>query len=1604
MGPTGQPSMSEPRDDEALQRVLNERFYRFVDPSDLAERSSETLEASVADMRWWAARRVAGETLIRATHDEQLGRTIIDIVTDDMPFLVDSVANQLSADGRTVHLLIHPQLAVQRDEAGELIQVIDADVAHTPDSLHESWMRIELERDYRDDDLQTLMSTLRRVLGDVRKAVTDWVPMRTKALEIAAALRKSPPPGIPSVDVEEAVALLEWLAQDNMAFLGYREYDLIHVDGEDALRPVPGSGLGILRLPEDLDDSVSLSFAILPTAVRAKARDRELLVLTKANSRSTVHRNAYLDYIGIKRFDADGKVIGEQRFLGLYAASAYTHSITDIPILRRKYVDTLRELEYVPESHSAKDLRQFMETYPRDELFQISPQGLISTARAVVGMSDRRQSRVFVRPDIYGRFLSVLVYLPRDRYTTAVRKKVEAILLRTFGGTSVDFTVLISEGMLARIHFVVHVPVEDGLPIFDSDELQAEIALAASSWEDEFAAYAVRTIDRSRARPLVETFDGAFSDSYKADFSPDDGVADALTLSALDAGELSLQMYAPVVSDAREVRFKITSKGEALSLSRVLPLLQSLGVDVLDEYPYEIHPRGDDTAWILDFGLTLPERIRDVDDSFFDRFEDGFRAAWQGRLAVDSFNTLIATAGFTWRECMVIRSYARYMRQIGSTFGQGYLEQAVLSHPDITSHLMDYFRIRFDPGFVGDRDTAETDARARIESLLADVMSLDEDRILRLFMQLISASVRTNFFRSTSDESRLDVLTVKLQPRLIPDIPAPAPMFEIWTYSPRVEGVHLRFGQVARGGLRWSDRREDFRTEILGLVKAQEVKNAVIVPVGAKGGFYPKKLPDPARDRDAWLAGGTAAYREFISSLLEITDNLVNGAVIPPTDVVRHDADDPYLVVAADKGTATFSDIANGISAEFDFWLGDAFASGGSVGYDHKAMGITARGAWESVKRHFRELDIDTQTQPFTVIGIGDMSGDVFGNGMLLSEHIKLVAAFDHRHIFIDPDPDTARTFAERERLFRLPRSSWADFDAALISPGGGVFPRTAKSVPLSAQIRELLDIPETDAAMTPDQLISAILKSPADLLWNGGIGTYVKAQNESNTEVGDKANDAIRVNGGQLRVKVIGEGGNLGLTQKGRIEAARHGVKLNTDAIDNSAGVDTSDHEVNIKILLDAVVRSGELTQDERNQLLAAMTDDVASMVLQDNYDQNVVLGNARRGAPALITVHQRMIREMERRGLLDRALESLPDDEEFTTLIAAGSALTSPELAVLLAYSKIWLTANLNRSNLSSDPWFEAALVNYFPAELQRKFKPHIAEHPLRDRIIDTVVTNQLLNVGGVTFVYRAIEETGANVVQVVRAAVAAMEVFGIRHIWDWVNSLDNTIPTSAQSALQLEVRRLLDRATRWFLQFRGAELNISAEVTAFRENIAAHAGQVPEMLRGNEAERFSRRVERFVDAGAPQDLAQEAAAALDVFALLDITEICNRTGESAETVIPLYFALSDRYDVDRTLIHITELPRGDRWSALARQALRTDLYQVIAALTSRVIAETSADAAALTRIENWEMEHAEGVSRARTTLQEIAAVESPDLATLSVCLRVLRNLVAQGSAYSS
>ena len=1581
------------------EEVFATRYLRYVTPQDIAEYDDETIARDVRSLIELGTQRDPDTPVTAMWPAGLAGEAVIAVITDDMPFLVDSVTSAITSTGRDIRLIIHPQVVVLRDAAGHLLDILDLDPdePRPDDAIVESWTRYFLEPDYQPHDDARVLEAIGAALHDVRVAVRDWQPMQQRALDIAGELEANPPVGLPEEEVRQGVELLRWLANDNITFLGYRESLLETIDGQDALAPIPGSGLGIL----EETPSTSRSFAALPAAARAKAREPHLLILTKANSRSRVHRPVYMDYVGIKMFDDTGAVIGERRFLGLLTASAYNQSITQIPVLRDRFTIVTEHLDLVQGSHSAKDLQQYFETYPRDELFQTSAEQMLQAAPAVLHLLDRRQTRIFMRADDYGRYLSFLVYLPRDRYTTTVRQRIESILQTECGGESVDYTARVGDSILARLHYVVRLPHGAPLPDIEPAVIEAQVAAAARNWLDDFTRALVDRLGDAAAPPLLRAYAQSFPESYKEDFTPKRGVKDVLTIESLQPGELWLDLYPSGDNDGADTRFKIIRVGAALPLSKVLPILQGMGVEVLDEYPYEITRPGGANAWILEFGLVMPDRAID-EDSLPQRFADTFRAVWSGRAENDGFNALVVHGGLTWRQAMILRAYSRYLRQAGSTFGQDYIEGVFAANVDIAQKLVQLFETQFDPNIPddgrADREAAQVTA---IEEALDGVISLDHDRILRSFLALVRATLRTNAFRPS--ETERSALALKFDSAAIPDLPLPVPMFEMWVYSPRVEGVHLRFGKVARGGLRWSDRREDFRTEILGLVKAQEVKNAVIVPVGAKGGFYPKHLPDPSVARDAWMAEGRAAYREFISALLGITDNLVDGEVVPPKDVVRRDSDDPYLVVAADKGTASFSDLANEISAEFDYWLGDAFASGGSVGYDHKEMGITARGAWISVQRHFREMGVDTQTEDFTVIGVGDMSGDVFGNGMLLSEHIKLLAAFDHRDIFIDPTPDRITSFAERKRLAALPRSSWTDYNPELISEGGGVFSRNLKSITITPQMQTALGLDPALSRITPQDLIRAILQAPADLLWNGGIGTYVRAETETNAEAGDKANDAIRVTGNALRVKVIGEGGNLGLTQLGRIEAARNGVRLNTDAIDNSAGVDTSDHEVNLKILLDDLVRSGTLTQEERNALLVDMKDSVSFEVLKDNYRQNVVLGNARAGAASLVTVHQRMIRELERTGELNRAVEYLPDDEEFETRRLAGEGLTSPEFSVLLAYAKITLAAALNESDVSEDAWFQVMLSRYFPKLCIERFPEAIQRHPLRGQIITTVTTNELINIGGITFAFRVAEENGADVPEIVRAAMASMEIWDILGLRRQINALDNVVSTEVQTAMHLETRRLLDRCTRWFLQTRGGSIDVGQQIAAFGPVVEKYASTVPDALRGQEAARLRIAIDRYVQQGVPRPLATQVSALLEAFALLPITDICARVGEQPDTVLPLYFELSDRYDIDETLLMISALPRGDRWTGLARQALRTDLYGVLGALTENVLRTTPASDAPSDRIAQWESQHEAGLARARGTLDEIAAQEEADLATLSVALRVLRNLVAQGTTAS-
>ncbi|MGW7104185.1 NAD-glutamate dehydrogenase [Streptomyces sp. NPDC054838] len=1633
--PTG--SEQGERPDPGATLAYLQRYYLHTAPEDLLDRDPVDVFGAALSHYRLAEQRPQGKANVRVhtpTVEENgwtSSHSVVEVVTDDMPFLVDSVTNELSRQGRGIHVVIHPQVVVRRDLTGKLIEILGPDCdAHGPrtarphDSLVESWIHVEIDRETDRGDLKQITVDLQRVLSDVREAVEDWEKMRDAALRIADELPGEPTaPDLREYEQEEARELLRWLADDHFTFLGFREYNL--VDG-DALTAVPGTGLGILRsdpLHHGQEDAhpVSPSFNRLPADARAKAREHRLLVLTKANSRATVHRPSYLDYVGVKKFDAEGNVVGERRFLGLFSSAAYTESVRRVPVIRRKVAEVLEGAGFSPNSHDGRDLLQILETYPRDELFQTPVDKLREIVTSVLYLQERRRLRLYLRQDEYGRYYSALVYLPRDRYTTGVRLRLISILQEELNGTSVDFTAWNTESILSRIHFVVRVPQGTELPALtdtDVERIEARLVEAARSWADGFGEALIAETGEERAAELLRRYGNSFPEGYKADHSPRAAVADLVRLERLSESgrEFDLSLYEPVGAGPGERRFKIYRQGEQVSLSAVLPVLQRLGVEVTDERPYELRCSDRTHAWIYDFGLRMPLSSGNgeshLGDDARERFQDAFAAVWQGQAENDNFNTLVLSAGLTWRQAVVLRAYAKYLRQAGSTFSQDYMEDTLRNNVHTTRLLVSLFEARMSPA----RQTAGTElVDAMLEELdgaLDQVASLDEDRILRSFLTLIKATLRTNFFQSAGEGSKSRgqtndagephaYVSMKFDPQAIPDLPAPRPAFEIWVYSPRVEGVHLRFGKVARGGLRWSDRREDFRTEVLGLVKAQMVKNTVIVPVGAKGGFVAKNLPDPSVDRDAWLAEGIASYKIFISALLDITDNMVAGEVVPPKGVVRHDEDDTYLVVAADKGTATFSDIANGVAESYGFWLGDAFASGGSAGYDHKGMGITARGAWESVKRHFRELGHDTQTEDFTVVGVGDMSGDVFGNGMLLSEHIRLVAAFDHRHIFIDPHPDAATSYAERRRLFDLPRSSWADYDTALLSAGGGVHPRTAKAIPVNAHMREALGIEAGVSKLTPAELMQAILKAPVDLLWNGGIGTYVKATAETHADVGDKANDAIRVSGADVRAKVIGEGGNLGLTQLGRIEFARVGAggeggKVNTDAIDNSAGVDTSDHEVNIKILLNSVVADGDMTVKQRNALLAEMTDEVGGLVLRNNYAQNVALANAVAQAPSLLHAQQRFMRRLGRDGLLDRALEFLPNDRQIRELLNNGKGLTQPELAVLFAYTKITVADELIHTGLPDDPYLRRLLHAYFPAPLREKFGEQIDAHALRREIITTLLVNDTVNTGGSTFLHRLREETGASTEEIVRAQLAAREIFGLAGVWDEVEALDNEVAASVQTRVRLHSRRLVERGTRWLLNNRPQPLEITGTIELFADRVSQVWAELPKLVRGADLDWYQSIMDELTGEGVPQELAAKVAGFSSAFPTLDVVAIADRTGVGPLEVAEVYYDLADRLDITQLMDRIIELPRADRWQSMARASIREDLFAAHAALTADVLAAGDADATPEERFKAWEERNGAIIGRARTTLDEIRGSDDFDLANLSVAMRTMRSLL--------
>ncbi|GAA1874696.1 NAD-glutamate dehydrogenase [Pseudonocardia ailaonensis] len=1504
-----------------------------------------------------AGRRLAGEPLVRVRAD------VVEIVTDDMPYLVGSTLAGLAETGAQVRRLLHPIVVVRRSAAGELREILaDADPASPPrDALAESWIRLDLEPGSVTEPAD-LQNRLRETLHDVREVVEDRertdLRVRTLADELVAEQ--------PGDESQEAAQFLRWLADGHFIFLGYRHYA---VDG-GRLRPELASGLGVLR--RDVLDSR----AFAPES----GDDHRLLILTRAGLPSRVLRAVHPYFVGVREFDAEGSQIGEHRFLGMLTVAAMNESVLDIPVVAGRVRRAIRRAGFPLGSYSGQQMLEVLSQMPREELFSASEQFLHDTALGVLNLAGRRAVRVFLRPDPHGRFVSALVYLPRDRYTTTSRLRMADVLRQNLRGTGVDYTARVSEASYALVHFTVHTDPAARPATPDPQQLQDELTEAVRTWDDKLV---------DRLGPTATTVPGLLAgipESYKAGVTPERAVEDLrriLALGGRDDGGTGFDVRLYRDETGRRLTLYLDAP---VTLSRVLPVLQHLGVEVVDEHPSEFTRPDGRRCWLYDFGLRITsETAPGRDEAALELdFCSAFRATWAGDAEADRFSALVLRAGLHWREIAVLRAYARYFRQVGSTFGIAYMADVLFAQPEVARGLVDLFRARFDPA-TEEREKQTEAAHAVVTSLIDEVTGLDADRILRAFLAMITATLRTNWFRDRA------FFSFKIDPSQVPDMPAPRPRFEIFVYSPRVEGVHLRFGPVARGGLRWSDRPQDFRTEILGLVKAQAVKNAVIVPVGAKGGFVVRAAqPDPAEVE--------ACYRTFISGLLDVTDNLVGGATVPPPDVVRHDGDDSYLVVAADKGTAKFSDVANDVAAGYGFWLGDAFASGGSVGYDHKAMGITAKGAWESVKRHFAELGVNTQAQEFTVVGIGDMSGDVFGNGMLLSEHIRLVAAFDHRHVFVDPDPDAARGFAERTRMFALPRSSWDDYDRSLISAGGGVWPRTAKSVPIGPEMRRALGLEAHVSRLSPPELIRAILLAPADLLWNGGIGTYVKAATETHPDAGDKANDGIRVDGGELRVRVVGEGGNLGLTQKGRIEFARAGGRINTDAIDNSAGVDCSDHEVNIKILLDGLVADGELGHADRNALLAEMTDEVSALVLHDNTDQNAVLGVSRSHAREMANVHARVVTDLVERTGLNRALEVLPDKKGFAALEEAGAGLTGPELSTLIAHVKLDLTDRVLETDLPEAAAFAPRLPEYFPHPLRTRFADAIAEHPLRREILGTRLVNEMVDGAGITYAFRLAEETGAGPSDAVRAYAVVTGVYALRALWHRIR--EENLPVEVEDRLVLASRRLLDRASRWFLSNRPQPLAVGAEAARFAGHVRTLRRHIPELLIGREREAVSLQIEAMLADGVPEELAARAATSLHAYGLLDVVdlvELSERDGETREPeeVARLYFALSDHLGIDVAQNSVTALPRGDRWHQLARLALRDDLYGSLRAITLDTLRESAPGTSVDEAIAAWEHANASRLARARTGLQEIASAGQLDLATLSVVSRQLRGL---------
>ncbi len=1559
---------------------LQDLFGR-VPTEDLASYSPKALAdlATEAYEHLKAPRRSGGPDIrLIDLEVERNGRrrdvTVLEVVNDNMPFLLDSTLAEIVDEGHDPLLVAHPILAVERDATGTLVRLVgEATAAGRTGVKRESFIHIHLPRIDDGDARERLTEAMHRVHKDVALAVHDWPGMRARVTEIVHTYRLNPPP-LPDDEIKEAIAFLDWIARDNYTFLGIREYRL--PAGDSAADPVEGSGLGLLRDPSMRVLRRGRELVAMTPEIRAFLARPKALIITKANVKSRVHRRAHLDYIGVKLFDGDGLLQGELRIVGLFTASAYTSSASEVPYLRHKVAKVISRAGFDPSSYAGRGLLNVLENYPRDELFQIDEETLYGFAIDIMNLSERPRVRALARVDEFDRFVSVLVFVPKDRYDTGVRRRIGEFLAHVFEGRVSASYPAYPEGPLSRTHFIIGRD-EGETPDVSRGTLERGIASIIRTWADSLRDELDVTVGGARARALASRYADAFSAAYREAFRGEQAISDVSILEQLsEARPRAVDLYRREGDDQTRVNLKVFSRNTALPLSERVPLLENLGFRVVNERTYRVISAGVsgmDRVWLHDMTLERASGGVIHIDEIQELIEAALLALFRGLAESDGFNRLVLEAGLGWRDVAMIRALGRYLRQILIPYAQDYLAETLARHSAIAVRLVELFYARFDPRTddAQARAASEAEIRAAIEEQLKSVTSLDDDRILRRFINLVEAAIRTNFFQLEANGLPRQTIAFKFECAKVEGLALPKPLYEIFVYSPRVEGIHLRFGKVARGGLRWSDRPQDFRTEVLGLVKAQQVKNAVIVPVGAKGGFVPKRLPPP-NDRQAWLAEGTESYRIFVRTLLQLTDNIVGDQVVPPPDTVRHDGDDPYLVVAADKGTATFSDMANALSLEKGHWLGDAFASGGSQGYDHKKMGITARGAWEAVKRHFREMDIDIQSQPVTVAGVGDMSGDVFGNGMLLSRSMKLVAAFDHRDIFLDPDPDPEAAYRERQRLFDLPRSSWQDYDRSLLSKGGGVFARSAKSIPLSEEVRAVLGLDKP--AATPAEVMSAILKADVGLLWFGGIGTYIRAAAETDEQAGDRANDAIRITGLDVRAKVIGEGANLGVTQRGRIEAARAGVRLNTDAIDNSAGVNTSDVEVNIKIALSQPERDGRLSEADRNRLLEDMTDEVARLVLRNNYLQTLALSLSERRGPSDLGFARRLMHMLEGQGRLNRAVEYLPDDAALTERGRRGEGLTRPELAVLLAYAKLSLHDELLESPVPDDPYLGKELERYFPAEMRERFPDAIAGHRLRREIIATQLANAIINRGGATMVARLVDETGADAPTIAAAYAATRDSFGLTELNAAIDALDGVVPGQLQLRLYGELQDLLMNRIVWFIRHMDfVTHSLDAVIGTYGAGIAEVEQGLAETLSADALTAWAGRTQALVQQGTPDGLARRLAALPDLVAAPDVVLTAQKTGKPVRDIARTHFALEAAFRLGALIGSAREIGVSDYFDRLALDRAIDSIASAHRNLTAEV---TSQNVPGAGGVQAWSERRGADVSRIRSAVDSIVA----------------------------